>query len=149
MIDPLICSRMMGMVYFAAKMQLLRLIATTRSIGKLGVAAGKADADIVVQDVDPAPARLGVGHHRLDLAFTSHVGLECDRGPAFRGDHLDSLLCGSEITIDAQHGRTFARKGDRGGAAVAHAFAGTLAGTHHDGDTVFQAHVNSLCFLPL
>jgi hypothetical protein len=89
-----------------------------------------------------APARVRVGHHRLDLVLASDVGPECDRGAPLFGDHLDRLLRGSKIAIDAQNARAFARKGDRGGTAVAHAFAGALAGSNHDGDTIFQPHVD-------
>ncbi len=46
--------------------------------------------------------------------------------------------------IDAQHLCAFAREGQRSGAAVAHAFAGALAGADDDGDLVLQAHVSSL-----
>jgi hypothetical protein len=46
--------------------------------------------------------------------------------------------------IHAQHPGAFAREGEGGGAAVADAFAGALAGTDDDGDAFFQAHVRSL-----
>ena len=42
--------------------------------------------------------------------------------------------------IDAQHSGAFAREGQRGGAAVADAFTGALAGADDDGDTIFQTH---------
>ena len=47
----------------------------------------------------------------------------------------------AEIVIDAQHLGAFAREGQRGGAAVADAFAGALSSADDDGDTIFQAHV--------
>ncbi len=45
--------------------------------------------------------------------------------------------------IDAQHLGALARESQRGGAAVADAFAGALAGADDDGDTIFQAHFSS------
>jgi hypothetical protein len=58
--------------------------------------------------------------------------------------HIDRLLGRCEVVIHAQHVRAFAREGEGRGAAVAHAFAGALAGADDDGDAIFQAHVNSL-----
>ena len=79
-------------------MQLFRLIATQRSNAssvsceQFGVAAGKADADIVVQDVDPAPARHGVGDHRLDLGILGDVGLE-GHGRALFSPIMSTVSC--------------------------------------------------------
>src|SRR6185295_15122889 len=59
-------------------------------------------------------------------------------------DHVDRLLGAAEIVVDAQHLGAFAGEGQGGGAAVADAFAGALAGADDDGDFVLQAHVSSL-----
>ena len=150
MIAPLFCWRMIGIAYFAARMQLLRLIATQLSIAcfrdlkQFGIAAGKTDADIVVKDVEAAPAFRRFLHHRLEVALLGDIGLEGCRLAAFRFDQADGFLRGGKIAVDAQHMRAFARKGDRGGAAVAHAFARALARADHDGDPIFQPHVVSL-----
>jgi len=90
------------------------------NVGKLGVAAGEADADIVVQDVDAAPAAVRVGDHGLDLGLLGDVGLEGYRRAALGGDHVDRFLRGFDVAIHTQH----AREGKRRGAAVADAFAG-------------------------
>ncbi len=64
---------MIGITSLAAMTQLLRLMATTRSKASSVICSSsasppeQADADIVVEDVDPAPARLRVGDHRLDV----------------------------------------------------------------------------------
>src|SRR5262249_2391000 len=109
---------------------------------QLGVAAGQADADIVVQHVDPAPALHGVVDHRLDLGIFGDVGLAGGGDALFLGDQVDRLLRGGEVVIDTQHLCAFAREGERGGAAVADAFARALAGADDDGDLVFQTHIN-------
>ena len=111
---------------------------------QLGVAAGQADADIVVQHVDPAPARLRLRNHRLDVGDLGHVGLERHGGSLLRRDHGGGFLRRFQMVIDAQHLRTFAREGERGGAAVAHAFAGALPGADDDRNLILQAHVSSL-----
>src|SRR6185437_11117193 len=108
------------------------------------VPAGKADANIVVQDVDAAPARLSVSHHGPDLALVCHISFKSRRRAAARCDHLDRLGRGRQIAIHAQHARALAREGDGGRAAIAHSLAWALAGADHDGDSVFQAHVVSL-----
>jgi hypothetical protein len=48
------------------------------------------------------------------------------------------------MMVDAQDLRALAREGERGGAAVAHAFAGTLPGPDDDRDLVLQPHLGSL-----
>ena len=107
----------------------------------VGIAAGKADADIVMENVEAAPAPGRFLHHRLDVALFGDVGLECDRLAAFRLDHSGGFLRRGQIAVHAQDRSSFAREGDGGGAAVAHAFAGALAGPDHDCRTIFQPHV--------
>jgi hypothetical protein len=94
-----------------------------------------------MQDIDAAPAPLRIGHHRLEVGALGDVGLERRRDAFLGGDHIDRLLGGGQIVIDAQDLGAFARKGQRGGAAVADAFAGALSGADDDGDTIFQAHL--------
>jgi hypothetical protein len=85
-----------------------------------------------------------IGHHGSDLGFLSDVGLESHRRAPVGGDHVDRLLGRCEVVIHAQHLGAFAREGEGGGAAVAHAFARALAGADDDGNAIFQAHVTSL-----
>ena len=129
-----------------AALQIDRHAAVERFLGNVeqfGVAAGQADADIVVQDIDAAPAAHRILHHRLEVGIFGDVGLERRRGALLGGDHVDGLLRRRQIVIDAQHLGALAREGQRGGAAVADAFAGALSGADDDGDTIFQAHAHS------
>ena len=57
-------------------------------------------------------------------------------------DHGDGLLGGAEIVVDREHLGALLREAQHGGAAVAHALAGRLAGADHDGDLVFETHGN-------
>src|SRR5450631_4401186 len=97
-----------------------------------------------MQDVDAAPAGLRVRRHGLEFGIFGDVGLEGHRGAALGGDQVDGFLRRFETVIHAHDARAFARKGQRGGAAVADTFAGALAGADDDGDTIFQTHVSSL-----
>ena len=111
---------------------------------QLGIAAGEADADIVVQHVDATPARYPVCDHRLDVGGFGHIGLEgCGRAVR-RCDQIDGLLRRFQMMIDAEHLGALPRKGERGGAAITHAFAGALAGADDDRNLVLEAHVTSL-----
>jgi hypothetical protein len=146
---PLFCSRMIGIAYFAARMQLLidRDAIVERGFGdrkQFSVAAGETDTDIIVEDVEAAPAARRFLHHRLEVAFSGDVGFKGNGLAAFGFDQADGFPRGRQIAIHAQHASAFARKGDRGGAAIAHAFAGALAGADHDCRTIFQPHVVSL-----
>jgi hypothetical protein len=130
-----------------AALEVDRDAAVERFLGdveQLGIAAGKTDADIVVQDIDAAPAAVGLGDHRLDLGILGDVGFESDRRASLGRDQFDGFLRRWQIVIHAQHPGAFAREGERGGAAVADAFAGGLAGADDDGDAILQAHVSSL-----
>ena len=81
---------MIGITCLAASMQLLRLIATQRSnassviFEQFGVAAGQADADIVVQDVDAAPAAMRIRYHRLEFGVPVTSALNAAAVPPWR-----------------------------------------------------------------
>ena len=98
MMAPLFCWRMIGITCLAgedAALEVDRHAAVERLLGdveQLGVAAGDADADIVVQDVDAAPAAVRIGHHGLDLGILGDVGLEGHRRALVLADHVDGLL---------------------------------------------------------
>ena len=113
-------------------------------VEQFGIAAGEADADIVVQDVDAAPAAMRFSDHGFDVGIPGDVGLERHRRASLGRDQVGCLLRGCEIVIHAQHFRALAREGQCGGTAIAHAFARALAGADNDGDPIFQAHVSSL-----
>ena len=74
MIEPERCWRMIGRTCLQAMMVPRRLMALTRSkaasvisVGR-GIAAGEADADVVVQDVDAAPQLHGLGDGGLQAS---------------------------------------------------------------------------------
>src|SRR5438093_58927 len=52
----------------------------------------RLDADVVVEDVEAAPALDRAPDHRLALGGVRHVGDECRRLAAFAPDHPDGLL---------------------------------------------------------
>jgi hypothetical protein len=54
-----------------------------------------ADADIVMQDIDAAPAY--ASDTMADLGLPGDVGLEGHRSAAFGADHVDGLLRRSEL----------------------------------------------------
>ena len=87
---------------------------------------------------------MGISHHRLDFGILGDVGFEGDRRPLALLDHGDCLFGALEVVIDAQDLGALAGEGQRGGAAVADAFARALAGPDDDGDFVLEAHVSSL-----
>ena len=123
-----------------------RLMVAMRSNAVLGdlverrVAAGDAHADIVVQDVDAAPALPRGLDHRRQRRLLGDVGLERDAVPAGLPRHRGRLLGGGEIVVDGEHLGAFLREAQHRGAAVAHALARRLAGAHHDGDLVLETH---------
>ena len=101
------------------------------------IAAGDADADIVMQNVDAAPAlvrrRYGGGKRR----FLSDVGLEGDEFAAPLLDHRHRFLGRGEVSVDGHDLRTFLRESEHGGTAIAHPFARALAGANNDGSFSF------------
>ena len=99
MITPLFCSRMIGITLLAgedAALEVDRHAAVERLLGdlvELGVAARQRYADIVVQDVDAAPAAHALSATmRLDVGFLGDVGLEGDRG-ALLGPIMSTVSC--------------------------------------------------------
>ena len=111
-----------------------------RDLERAGVAAGKADAHVVVQDVDAAPAFLGFGDRRLQRGFLGHVGLEGDAFAAILRDDRCGLLGRLQVDIDGQDLGAVAREHQCRGPTVAQSLAGALAGADDDGDLVREAH---------
>ena len=106
------------------------------------VAAGDAQADIVVQNIDAAPALPRRLDHRLERRLAGHVSFE--RG-AFAAAarlprHRRRLLGGGEIVVDGQDLGALLGKPQNRGAAIAHPLAPRLPGADHDGDFVFETH---------
>ena len=105
------------------------------------VAAGDAHADIVVQDVDAAPALPRGLDHRRQRRLAGDVGLKRHALAARLPRHGGGLLGGGEIVVDREHLGAFLREAQHRGAAIAHALPRRLAGAHHDGDLVLETHV--------
>src|SRR6185295_983118 len=99
-----------------------------------------ADADIVVEKVEPAEAVQGSGHHVAAPDIVGHVGLVRGRGAALGGDHRDRPL--GERQRAVHHENLGPRAGEQhgGGAAIADAVVGGAA-ARHDGDTPVQSKV--------
>ena len=108
-----------------------------RKIEQRGIAAGDADADIVMKNVDAAPAFLRCRYGGGECCFFGDVGFEGDAFPAPLLDHRSCLLRREEVTIDSHDLRTLLRESQRRGTAIAHPFARALAGANNDGSFSF------------
>ena len=71
------------------------------------------------------------------------VGLERDAVAARLPTICDRFLGRGEIVVDGEHLGAFLREAQHGGAAIAHALAGRLAGADDDGDLVLETHAAS------
>ena len=107
---------------------------------KQRVAAGEAQAHIVVQNIDAAPALPCRLDHRLERRLTRHVGFERDAFAARLPRHRRRFLGGGEIIVDRQNLGALLRKPQNRGAAIAHPGARRLPGADHDGDLVLKTH---------
>ena len=79
-----------------AALEVDRDAAVERLLGdveQFGVAARQADADIVVQDIDAAPAAMRIRHHRLDVGIFGDVGLEGYRRAAAWRAIMSTVSC--------------------------------------------------------
>src|SRR5262249_1506893 len=97
-------------------------------------AARLGDADVVVQDVDPAEWRDTLLHRRGDVACVRNVGRDGGAGAAFATDDAARLLRGREGAINGDDLRPLAREGNRCRFAVAPA---GCARTSPDGEGHF------------
>ena len=112
-------------------------------LGDLGerlVAPRDAHPDVVVQDVDPAPALARGAYHGGQRGLARHVGFEGAAVAARLARQRHRLLGRSKVAIRCHHSCAFAGKAQHRGTAVAHALALALAGADHDRDLVLQAH---------
>ena len=114
------------------------------NFGDRRIAAGDADADIVVQDVDPAPSFLGRGDDVRQFRFNRDIRLAGHAGAAFFGNHGGGFLRRRDIAVDRHDLRPFAGVQHRRRTAVADAFARALARAHDDGNLVLEPHSRSL-----
>ena len=147
MMTPLFCARMIGITCLAARMQLFRLIATQRSNASSVMSSSSASppdrlTPTLLCRISMRPQRpCASATIALMSAFLVTSALKATAVPPLAAIMSTVSWAEFEMVIDAQHLGAFAREGERGGAAVADAFAGALAGADDDGDTIFQAHL--------
>ena len=108
-----------------------------REVEQRRIATGDADTDIVMQNVDAAPALLRRRYGGGKRCFLSDVGFEGDAFAAFLLDHRHGLLGRSKIAIDSHDLGTFLRESQHRGTAIAHPFARPLPGADDDGSLSF------------
>ena len=93
-------------------------------------AAAAADADIVVEEVEPAPVIDRGIDQPLAVGFLGGVAGLGDGGAALGLDHLDGALGQLQVEVRHHDLGAGARQQDRGGAAVADAVAVGAAARH-------------------
>ncbi len=103
-------------------------------------AAAAADADVVVEEIEPAPVIDGGVDQPLALRFLGDVAGMGDGMAALGLDHLDRALGELQIEIGHHHPGAGASEQDRRGAAVADAVI-LGAAARHDGDLVLETQI--------
>ena len=99
-------------------------------------AAHLGDADVVVEDVDPAEFFDDAGDGPADCGGVGDIEGEVPCAAAFVQDQPLGLLGGRLVDVRAHHRGAFTGKGDGGGLSVAHA-GRAGSGTHNEGDFSF------------
>ena len=94
-------------------------------------AAAAADADIVIEEIEAAPARHGGFNQPFAVGFLGDVAGQRRRRAAFRRNHCHGTFGKPELAIGDQHFGAGARQQDRRRPAVADAVARRPAATHH------------------
>src|SRR5271169_2934566 len=122
-----------------------RLIAQTRSkASSLSSSSGlspppNADPDIVVQDINAAPARPSRLHRGGERLFLGHVGGEGYALATLRR-HRRGLLGGGDKPVDGQDSGAFLREAERRRTAVPDPLTGALPGPNDYSDLAFETH---------
>src|SRR5262249_40083329 len=99
-----------------------------------------ADADVVVQDVDPAVSVERRPRERATIRRPRDVGLANEAGAAFGFDHRLCFARRFRIAIHEDHASAFARKENGGGAAITDGVARRLSRAGDDGDFALKSH---------
>jgi hypothetical protein len=89
-----------------------------------------SDADIVVEEIEPAPAVDGGFHQPFAFGLDGDVAGMGRRYAPLGLDHVDRALRKPEVAIGDQHVSAGARQKDRGGPAIADAVAHRTAAAH-------------------
>jgi hypothetical protein len=105
-----------------------------------GVAARTGNADIVDENVEPAPGLHRAHHDRLARRRIAHIAFDDLRDAALDFDQSPGFFRPLRNHIHQHHTRAVPRKNHRGGAAVADTFR-ARAGAGNDGDLAFEAVV--------
>ena len=101
-----------------------------------------SNTDIVDQDVDPSPARLGLGDDRCAVRVARNVCLKRRGTPTLFGDHRCRFCRALQIAIDAQNLRAMAGEQHRHGPTIADGFASGLARADNNCDLALQTPVH-------
>jgi hypothetical protein len=107
------------------------------------VAAGDADADVIVQDIDTTPAPHCLCHRRGKHCFARDVGFECHALETLGCHHGGGFGGGIEAAIDGENVCALASKPQYRRSTVADAFAGALPSANNDSNLVFKTHNNA------
>src|ERR1700726_4303124 len=141
---------MIGSTCLQAMIVPRRLIAQTRSkASSLSSSSGffpppDADPDIVVQDINAAPARPSGLHRGGKRLFLGHVGGEGYALATLRR-HRGGLLGGGDKPVDGQDPGAFLREAERRRTAVPDPLTGALPGPHDHSDLAFETHGSTPC----
>jgi len=100
--------------------------------------------DIVVQDVDAAPAAARLGDRNGECFLVGHVGREGHAFAALFRGHRRGLLGRGDHPVDCQHLGALLCKAQGGRPPVTHTFAGTLPGADDNRDFSFETHGDPL-----
>ena len=112
------------------------------------VAAADADPDIVVQDVNAAPAPDRRRHRGGEIRLARYISLKGDAFAAFLHGQRGGLLGRGEIAVDGEDAGALLREPQHRGAAIADPLAGALPGPDDDRDLSLKTHgqpLNRLC----
>src|SRR5579875_1652696 len=118
-----------------------------RDLGHYRIARTQAHADVVVQNVKPAPALDCGVHRRRKRRLAGDVGLEGDAFAAFFGDHRGSLGRGTRVAIDCKDSGALLREPQRRGAAIADALSRTLTRPNDNRNFAAKTHKTARLFL--
>jgi hypothetical protein len=123
---------------------LTRIALSRLDIDLDGIAARPGDADIVDENVEPAPGFHRARDDRLTGCGNADITLDDLRNTAFGIDQPSCLIRPLRNSIDQRHLRAVPRQNDRGGAAIADTL-GTRTRTGDDGDLALEAVVSANC----
>src|SRR4030095_7227202 len=99
-----------------------------------------SDADVVVQDVNPAIGVERRPRERAAIRRPRDIGFINEAGAAFGFDHRLRFARRFRITVDENYAGAFARKENGGGGTIADSVSGRLSRAGDDSHFVLQSH---------